>query len=105
MRIKKGDTVYVRTGQYKGKTGKVLHVDEHKQRVVVEGINMRKKHQRPTQQNQQGGILTIEGSIHVSNVAIYSTSLSGPTKVSTKVITEGGKKTKVRICRKTGEEI
>lgn len=105
MRIKKGDTVYVRTGQYKGKTGKVLHVDEKKQRVVVEGINMQKKHQRPTQNNQQGGILTIEGSIHISNVALYSSSLSGPTKISTKIITEGDKKRRVRVCRRTGEEI
>ncbi len=105
MRIKKGDTVYVRTGQYKGKTGKVLHVDEKKHRVVVEGINMHKKHQRPTQKNQQGGILTLEGSIHISNVALYSSSLSGPTKISTKVITEGDKKRRVRVCRRTGEEI
>lgn len=105
MRIKKGDTVYIRTGQNKGKTGKVLFVDENKNKVLVEGINMRKKHQKPTQKSPKGGVLSIEAPVHLSNVAIYSSTLSGPTKVSTKVLVEGGKKQRVRICRKTGEEI
>jgi len=105
MRIKKGDMVYIRCGQYKGKTGKVLHVNPRKQTVIVEGINMRKKHQRPSQKNPQGGILSIESPIHVSNVALYSATLGGPTKVSTRLIEEGGKMKKVRICRKTGEQI
>ncbi len=105
MRIKKGDTVFIRTGQNKGKTGKVLFVDDAKNKVLVEGVNMRKKHQRPTQKSPKGGVLSIEAPIHLSNVAIYSAALSGPTKVSTKVLTEGGKKQRVRICRKTGEEI
>ncbi|MFQ6008449.1 MAG: 50S ribosomal protein L24 [Candidatus Zixiibacteriota bacterium] len=105
MRVKKGDIVYVRCGQYRGKTGKVLHVNTSKQTVIVEGVNMRKRHQRPTQKNPKGGILMIESPIHVSNVALYSTTLGGPTKVSTSVIEEGGKAKKVRICRKTGEQI
>ena len=105
MRIRKGDTVYVLTGQAKGKTGRVLHVDTANERAVVEGVNIHKKHQRPTQKNPKGGIITIEGPIHVSNIALYNSSLSAPTKVSTKVIDEGGKKRRVRICRKTGEEI
>lgn len=105
MRIKKGDTVFIRAGQNKGKTGRVLFVDEAKSKIVVEGVNMRKKHQKPTQKNPKGGLLSIEAPIHLSNVAIYSNTLSGPTKLSTKVLTEGGKKQRVRICRKTGEEI
>jgi len=105
MRIKKGDTVFVRTGADKGKTGKVLSVDVDKKSLVIEGINMRNKHQRPTQKQPKGGIISIEQSIHLSNVALYSSSLSGPTKVASRVITEGKKKKRVRVCRKTGEEI
>ncbi|HUV30078.1 MAG TPA: 50S ribosomal protein L24 [Acidobacteriota bacterium] len=105
MRIKKGDTVYVRTGQYKGKTGRVLHVDAKKNMVLVEGINHKKRHQRPTQKNPKGGILSIEAPVHLSNVALYSPSLGGPTRTLTRVIEDGGRKRKVRICRKTGEEI
>ncbi|MFQ5498253.1 MAG: 50S ribosomal protein L24 [Candidatus Zixiibacteriota bacterium] len=105
MHIRRGDTVYVRSGQYKGKTGRVLHFSKDRQRLVVEGINMRKKHQRPTQKNPKGGIVSIEGPIHISNVALFSSSLNGPTKVSHRVIEEGGKKRRVRICRKSGEEI
>ena len=105
MRIKKGDTVYIRTGAHKGKTGRVLFVNPKKQRVLVEGINMKKRHQRPTQKNPKGGIITIEAPVHLSNVALYSSSLSGPTKVSSSFIQEGGKSIKVRVCRKTGEQI
>ncbi len=105
MYIKKGDTVYIRSGAFKGKTGKVLFVNTKKQTVLVEGINMRKRHQRPTQNNPSGGIITIEAPIHISNVALYSSTLGGPTKVSYRRIDEGGKKVKVRICRKTGEQL
>ena len=105
MLIKKGDTVYIRTGQDRGKTGRVLYVDTAKNRVVVEGVCMKKKHQRPTQKSPNGGIISIEGPINVSNVALYSSALGGPTKITTKVITEGGRRRRVRICRKTGEEI
>lgn len=105
MNIKKGDTVYVRTGQNAGKTGKVLFVNKKSNTLVVEGINMKNKHQRPSQKNQKGGIVTIEGPIHISNVALYSSSLSGPTKISTKIINEDGKQRKIRICKQTGEQI
>lgn len=105
MRIRKGDTVYIRAGQDKGKTGKVLFVNSDKGTVVIEGINMHKKSQRPTQKSPKGGIISIEGSMHISNVALYSSSLSGPTKISMKTIDEGNKKTRVRVCRKTGEQI
>lgn len=105
MKIKKGDIVYITSGKDKGKTGKVLFVNTKDLTLVIEGINMKKRHQKPTQKNPKGGIISIEAPIHVSNAAIYSNSLSGPTKLSFNVIEEGGKKTKVRICRKTGEQI
>lgn len=105
MRIRKGDTVYIRSGSDKGKTGRVLHVNTDKQVVLVEGVNMKKRHQKPTQKSPKGGIITIEAPVHLSNVALYSSTLSGPTKVSKAVIQEGGKSQKVRICRKTGEQI
>jgi large subunit ribosomal protein L24 len=105
MNIRKGDTVYVRCGQDKGKTGRVLHVYPDKGRLLVEGINRRKKHQRPSQNNPQGGIVTKEAPIHISNVALYSSTLGGPTKITSKVIDEGSRKIRVRVCRKTGEQI
>ncbi|HOP08222.1 MAG TPA: 50S ribosomal protein L24 [candidate division Zixibacteria bacterium] len=105
MRIKKGDTVYVRTGSAKGKTGRVLHVDYEKNTVLVEGVAMRKRRQRPSQKNPKGGIISIEAPIHLSNVALYSSTLSGPTKTTNKAISDGGKVHKVRVCRKTGEQI
>ncbi len=105
MRIKKGDTVYVLAGSSKGKTGKVLHVDTKKNRAIVEGINMRKRHQRPTQKNPQGGVITVEAPIHISNIALYSSSLGGPTRIGVKVLEDGGTKRRIRIDRKSGEEI
>ena len=105
MRIRKGDTVYIRSGAEKGKTGKVLNINFKKRALLVEGINMRKRHQRPTQKNQKGGIITIEGPINISNVGLYNPALSGPTKISSREITEGGKSKRIRICKKTGEEI
>lgn len=105
MRIKKGDIVYIRCGKNKGKTGKVLHVNTKKQTVLVEGVNMKKRHQRPTQKSPKGGIISIEAPVNLSNVALFNPTLNGPTKTSTAIIQEGGKPTKVRICRKTGEQI
>ena len=105
MRIRRGDTVYIRTGADKGKTGKVLNLNFKKQAIIIEGINMRKKHQRPTQKNQKGGIMTIEGPINISNIGLYNSDLNGPTKISSREITEGGKTKRIRICKKTGEEI
>jgi len=105
MRIKKGDTVYVLTGDNRGKTGKVLHVNTKKGMVLVEGVNMKKRHQRPTQKSPKGGIITLEAPIRLSNVAVFSPSVGGPSKVSYRIIDEGGRKKRVRICRKTGEQL
>jgi large subunit ribosomal protein L24 len=105
--IKKGDTVYVRTGADKGKTGRVLNVDTKKQTILVEGVNNRKKHQRPTQKAPKGGIITVEQPIHISNVALVVKTDEGqrPTRIKRKTIEDGGRKVKVRISRLTGEEI
>jgi large subunit ribosomal protein L24 len=105
--IKKGDTVYIRTGSQKGKTGRVLAVYPKKKTVLVEGINKVHKHQRPTQKNQKGGIITREQPVHISNVALVVQTAEGPkpTRIKKKTIDEGGKKVKVRISQLTGEQI
>ena len=101
MQIKKGDTVKIIAGKDKGKEGVVKEARPAQQRVVVEGANMVKKALRPTQQNPQGGISSIEAPIHVSNVMLVCPSCKAATRVSFKV--EDGKK--VRICKKCGKTI
>jgi large subunit ribosomal protein L24 len=100
--IKKNDTVVVLTGEDKGKTGKVLRVIREKQRVLVEGINMVSKSQKPSAKNPQGGIVKQEAPIHISNVSLIDPKSGKPTRIGIKV-TEDGKK--VRIAKKSGEEI
>jgi large subunit ribosomal protein L24 len=99
-RIKKNDTVKVITGNEKGKEGRVLAVYPQKNRVIVEGINMIKKHTRPTQDNPKGGIIEKEAAIDVSNVALVFEGRV--TKVGYKKLNDGKK---VRVCKKTGEII
>lgn len=101
MNIRKGDKVEVITGKDKGKQGVVLQGVPQTQRVVVEGVNMVKKAMRPTQQNPQGGIVTKEAAIHVSNVMLVCPSCGKPTRVSNKRV--DGKK--VRVCKKCGADI
>ena len=96
-RIKKGDRVVVITGKDKGKTGKVLEVIPSKQRVVVEGINIVHKHQKPTE-TQQGGIIDIEAPIHVSNVMLLDEKTGKPTRVRIEI--RDGRK--VRVAVKSG---
>lgn len=105
MRIKKGDTVFVRSGAYKGKTGRVLFVNTTKNTVLVEGLNKKQRHQRPSQRNQKGGIVAKEAPIHMSNVALVDSTIGGPTRLGVKVIDDGGVKKRVRISRKSGEII
>ena len=100
MKIRLGDTVKVISGSYRGKEGRVLKVINSKERLVVEGINMLKRHMRPSQENPQGGIIEKEGSIHISNVQIVSGGKS--TRVGYKIL-EGGKK--VRFSKTTGKNI
>ena len=99
--IRKGDTVFVNAGNDKGKTGKVLEVLREKDRVVVEGITMVSKHTKPNAQHPQGGIIKQEAAIHISNVQLLDPKTSAPTRVAMKVV--DGKK--VRVAKKSGEEI
>ena len=101
LHIKKNDTVIVLAGKDKGKKGKVQKVLVDDQRVIVEGINMVSKSQKPSAQNPQGGILKQEAPIHVSNVSLIDPKSGKATRVSIKH--EG--KNVVRIAKKSGEEI
>ena len=99
MKIRRGDTVVVLSGNDRGKTGRVLRVDVSSERVVVEGVRLMKRHARPTQRNPKGGIVEREGTIHLSNVALYCTKCSKKTDAVRKVV--DGKSS--RICKKCGE--
>ncbi|WP_102374296.1 50S ribosomal protein L24 [Raoultibacter massiliensis] len=101
MNIKKGDKVKVLTGKDKGKESVVLRALPEKERVVVEKVNVVKKALRPTQQNPQGGISSVEAPIHVSNVAIVCPECKQATRIAIK--REDGKK--VRYCKKCGKAI
>lgn len=100
LSIKKGDTVMVVTGKDKGKKGKILKVMPETGRVVIEGVNKVKKHQKPTRAMPQGGILRIESSINASNVMYVCGKCSRPTRVGHKILSSGEK---VRFCKKCGE--
>jgi len=99
-KIKKGDRVVLLAGKDKGRTGAVLKVLPKESRVLVEGLNMAKRHTKPTQADPQGGIKTREAAVHISNVAIVDKN-GKPTRVGFKV--EGDKK--VRVAKTTGEVI
>lgn len=101
MNVKTGDKVKVIAGKDKGKEGVIIRSVPQRERVVVEKCNMVKKAMRPTQQNPQGGIMSIEAPIHVSNVALICPSCGETTRVS--VSRENGKK--VRMCKKCGKAI
>jgi large subunit ribosomal protein L24 len=98
--VRKGDTVIVVAGKERGKRGKVLRVIPEKGRVVVERINMIKKHQKPTQKIRQGGIIEREGAIHLSNVMLVDPGSNKPTRVGMKALADGKK---VRVARRSGE--
>ena len=100
--VRKGDTVMVVAGKERGKRGRVLRVIPEKNRVVVERVNMIKKHQRPTQRIRQGGIIEREGSIHLSNVMLVDPTSDEPTRIGMRALAEGRK---VRVARKSGELI
>ncbi|WP_163582595.1 50S ribosomal protein L24 [Gracilibacillus saliphilus] len=101
MHVKKGDKVQVITGKDKGKQGTVLAAFPKKDRVLVEGVNVVKKHAKPSQENPQGGILNQEATIHVSNVLPVDPKSGEPTRVGYEV--RDGKK--VRIAKKSGESL
>ena len=100
MKIRKGDTVEVISGKDAGKRGRVLVADPGRQRVVVEGVNMIKRHTRPNPQKRiQGGIVEREASIHVSNVMVVSPDSGRPTRVGYKILDDGRK---VRVSKTDG---
>lgn len=100
VHVKKGDQVLVIKGKDAGRRGKVLKVIPKQQRVIVEKINIVKRHTRPTQSMPQGGILEKEGPIHSSNVMLYCTKCNNPTRVGKKVLEDGKR---VRVCKRCGE--
>ena len=100
MKIKKGDTVQIISGNDVGKSGRVIKVFPSKEKIIVEGFNMVKKHARPTQENPQGGIMEKEAAIHISNVMFVSGSQ--PTRIGYRILDDGKK---VKFSKKSGEVI
>ena len=102
LRIKKNDQVIVVAGKDKGKTGKILKVLPGKNRAIVEHINMVKKAQRKTQENQKGGFVEIEMPIHLSNIMLIDKKTNKPTRFGVSVAKDG---TKSRVSKKSGDVI
>jgi large subunit ribosomal protein L24 len=107
MKIRKNDNVMVIAGNDRGKTGKVLKVFPQLNRIIVEGINIRKRHSKPTQKKPQGGITEKEAPIHISNVMILDPKTNEPTRIGSRIILDEktGKKKIARISRASGEMI
>jgi len=105
MKIRKNDHVMVIAGNAKGKTGKVLKVYPERYRVIIEGVNVIKRHTRPSQKNPQGGIVQREAPIHLSNVMLLDPKTNEPTRVGMKVVKDDttGKKKRMRVAKATGE--
>ncbi len=101
MRVRRGDNVVVISGRDKGKTGEVLRVDRERNRILVQGVNMVKRHQRPTQ-TSPGGINEFEAMLHASNVAVVDPKTDKPTRVGFKTLDDGRK---VRVAIRSGEVI
>ena len=104
MRIRRDDEVVVISGKDKGKTGKVLRVDPIKQRVFVEGLNIIKRHQRPSAMNPnaQAGVIEREGPIHVSNVALMDPKEKKPTRIGSTTTADGKR---ARVAKRSGTQI
>lgn len=102
MKIRKGDRVRVLTGKDRGREGEVTFAYPEKGRVIVDGLNVAKRHQKPTQSTQQGGIIDKEMPMRVDNVAIICPSCSKTTRIGYRFDTDG---TKVRVCKKCGGDL
>jgi large subunit ribosomal protein L24 len=102
LHIKKGDTVFVNSGESKGKKGRVLEVNRKTDRAIVEGVNMIKKHTKPNSKNPDGGIIEQEAPIHVSNLMVLDPSSGEPVRIGRKVDNKGKL---VRYSKKSGEEV
>ncbi len=102
LHVRRGDRVKVIRGNHAGTVGTVLRVLTKENRVVVEGVNMRKRHTRPTQANQEGGIITFEAPIHASNVMLVDPTTGEPTRTRVQIDDDG---TKERVGVKSGNSI
>jgi large subunit ribosomal protein L24 len=102
LHIKKGDTVYVLSGEDKGKQGRVLSVQVTKQRAIVEGINIVTKSTKPSAKHPQGGLIKMEAPIHISNLSLLDPKSGKPTRVGFRKDDKG---VTVRYSKKSGEEI
>lgn len=102
LRLRKNDNVQVISGEHKGATGRVLRVFTGKNRVFVEGVNMVKRHTKPTPKNQQGGIVEKDASIHISNLMLVCSKTGKPTRIGNRIL-ENGKR--VRFSKKAKELI
>ena len=102
MKIRKGDMVRVLTGKDRGKEGEVIRAIPERGKVIVAGVNIAKKHQRPLNATMQGGIIDKDMPMDVSNVAVISPKDGKPTRVGFRVADDG---TKVRICKRTGDDL
>jgi len=102
VHVRRGDTVGVITGRERGKRGKVLRVLRDKGRVVVEHVNMIKKHQRPTQKLRQGGIIEREAALALSNVLVICPRCDKPSRTGVKLLAD---ERRVRVCKRCGESI
>jgi large subunit ribosomal protein L24 len=103
-KIRKGDKVVVLTGRDKGRTGEVVEVRPSENRALVRGVNMVKRHQRQTPQ-QEGGIISKEGAVHLSNLALADPKDGKPTRIGFKFVGEGDNRKKVRVAKRSGVEI
>lgn len=102
VNIKKGDTVYVLTGEDRGKEGRVLSVEASKNRAIVEGVNIVTKSAKPSAKHPQGGLIKMEAPINISNLALIDPKSGKPTRVGYKFNEKGEK---IRYSKKSGEEI
>jgi len=102
MRIHKGDQVIVRSGKDKGKKAEVVRALPKSDKVILEGVNIAKRHAKPTRATQQGGVIDKFMPVHVSSVALWCKGHDGPARVGMKIEEDG---TKVRVCRKCGAEL
>jgi large subunit ribosomal protein L24 len=102
FRLRKNDTVQVMTGEFSGKTGRIIKVFPDKGRALVEGLNLAKRHTKPNRKNQQGGIVQKEAPIHLSNLLLVCPKTGKPTRTGVSVL-EGGKR--VRFSKKAKETI
>ena len=103
-RIRKGDKVVVLSGRDRGRSGEVVAVHPAEERALVRGVNMVKRHQRQTPQ-QEGGIISKEGAVHLSNLALADPKDGKPTRVGFKFVGEGDNRKKVRVAKRSGVEI